>query len=97
MLINLIYEKIKSTDSNVMRKTVELVCDTFIQTIRESLIKGNPVYLMKFGHFNLKKISGREINLVQNNKKMFIPASTSVKFTPSDSWKKDIKSNNPVS
>lgn len=46
--------KIISQETGILRKDTAIIVDSFLETVKDSLIKGNHIELRGFGTFNLK-------------------------------------------
>ena len=81
----------KDTDKKIMKNSIELVVDSFIDMVSDSLHNGEEVVLLNFGCWRLgsrKATTGRN---PQTGKPIKIPAKTVVKFTPSQAMKDSVK------
>lgn len=75
------------TDSQVSKKDVEKVVESFTKVVSESLRDGDKVQLVGFGTFELSERAEREGRNPKTGATMKIPASRSPKFKPGKALK----------
>lgn len=77
-------ELIKSVSkaTGVDRETVSNVIDTYVETIKNSLIEGEAVNFRKFGTFYLKHRAEKTARNIAKNTTMVIPAHNIAAFKP---------------
>ena len=81
-----------SERTGIDKTQVVYIIETFMKTVKNSLIEGEPVYLRGFGTFNLclrKQKKGRNI---KQNTSIVIPEHYIPKFKPVKSWMDEVKS-----
>lgn len=91
-LVNEISEK-----TGIEKVAVQASVETFMKSIRESLAKGNNVYLRGFGSFVVKKRAEKTGRNISRNTTIIIPAHNVPAFKPAKSFVERIKKNVKVS
>lgn len=79
-------EKI-AKDADVSKATAQKAIDSFIDGIKKSLKKGNPVTLVGFGTFSVAKRAARKGRNPQTGEAIKIKASRSPKFKAGKAFK----------
>jgi len=74
--------KTVSKATGVDRETVSNVIDTYVDTIKTSLIEGEAVNFRKFGTFYLKHRAEKTARNIAKNTTMVIPAHNIAAFKP---------------
>lgn len=85
-LITAIAEK-----SDMSKKDVETVVDSFVEVVTKTLREGNKVTLTGFGTFRVSDRAAREGINPQTKEKIQIPAMTVPKFTAGKALKEAVK------
>ena len=67
---------------NVDKTTVQAVVDEFTKCVKDSLAKGNPVYIRGFGSFIIKHRAEKAARNITKNTTMTIPAHDVPAFKP---------------
>ena len=80
-----------STATNISKKNVVALLDTFQETITKTLKKGDDVNIIGFGSFKVIKTSARTGRNPQTGKEMKIKASKRVKFKVGQGLKDALK------
>ncbi len=62
--------------------TVQAVVEAYMESVKNSLIKGNPVYLRGFGSFIIKERAQKAARNITKNTTMIIPAHKIPAFKP---------------
>ena len=62
--------------------TVQTIVEAYMESVKTSLIKGNPVYLRGFGSFIIKKRAEKAARNITKNTTMVIPAHKIPAFKP---------------
>ena len=70
---------------------VQSVVEAFMETIKDSLAKGNPVYLRGFGSFIVKHRAQKAARNITRQTTMTIPAHCIPAFKPSKSFAAAVK------
>ncbi|RFC55379.1 HU family DNA-binding protein [Brumimicrobium aurantiacum] len=76
-------------EKNEVQKTVE----TFMNTVKKSLTKGENVYLRGFGSFIVKERAEKTGRNISKNTTIIIPAHNIPSFKPAKTFVEDVKSN----
>lgn len=71
-----------SKQTGVDRETVSSVIDTYVETIKSSLISGEQVNFRKFGTFYLKHRAEKTARNIAKNTTMVIPPHNIAAFKP---------------
>ena len=67
------------------------VVEAFMETVKASLIKGQPVYLRGFGSFIIKKRAEKTGRNISKNTTIIIPAHNIPSFKPAKTFVADVK------
>ncbi len=76
----IVNEVAKST--GIEKVAVQNVIEAFMDTVKDSLAKGNPVYLRGFGSFIIKHRAEKAARNITKNTTMTIPAHDIPAFKP---------------
>ena len=76
----IVNEVAKST--GIEKATVQIVVESFMECDKDSLAKGNPVYLRGFGSFIIKHRAEKAARNITKNTTMTIPAHNIPAFKP---------------
>ena len=87
----LIDEIFKKTDAE--KKTVQEIVETFMETVKESMIGGEDVYLRGFGSFIVKKRAQKKARNISKNTTIVIPEHYIPAFRPSKKFVNRVKEN----
>ena len=85
-IVNEIYKN-KGIDKVTVLKTV----DSFMETVSDSLVDGNNVYLRGFGSFAVKKRAEKTARNISKNTSIIIPAHNIPSFKPAKTFVADVK------
>ena len=85
----IVNEVAKST--GIEKATVQIVVESFMESVKGSLAKGNPVYLRGFGSFIIKHRAEKTARNITKEITITIPAHDIPAFKPSKSFAKQIK------
>ena len=85
----IVNEVAKST--GIEKATVQIVVESFMESVKGSLAKGNPVYLRGFGSFIIKKRAQKVARNISKNTTLTIPAHNIPAFKPAKSFTAKIK------
>lgn len=80
----IVNEVAKST--GIEKVTVQTVVEATMESIKSSIIKGNPVYLRGFGSFIIKHRAQKAARNITKQTTMTIPAHDIPAFKPSKSF-----------
>ncbi len=73
------------------KKEIQMVVDSFMENIKGSLAKGNPVYLRGFGSFIIKHRAEKAARNITKNTTMTIPAHNIPAFKPAKVFVNEVK------
>ena len=76
----IVNEVAKST--GIEKTQVQTVVEAFMETVKDSLVKGNPVYLRGFGSFIIKHRAQKAARNITKKSTMVIPAHDIPAFKP---------------
>lgn len=76
---------------NEPENRVRLVVTTFLDAIRNEVIKGNEVNLPYFGNFCVKHVSQKRVVSPMTDKIKIIPAHNTVRFITNKSFKRAVE------
>ncbi len=85
----IVNEVAKST--GIEKVTVQTVVEATMESIKSSIIKGNPVYLRGFGSFIIKHRAQKAARNITKQTTMTIPAHDIPAFKPSKSFVSEVK------
>ena len=85
----IVNEVAKST--GVEKATVQVVVESFMDAVKDSLAKGNNVYLRGFGSFIIKRRAEKAARNITKNTTLTIPAHNIPAFKPSKVFMNDVK------
>ncbi|MCX4334690.1 MAG: integration host factor subunit beta [Bacteroidales bacterium] len=68
--------------TGIEKITVQTVVESFMECVKDSLAKGNPVYLRGFGSFIIKHRAEKAARNITKNTTMTIPAHNVPAFKP---------------
>ncbi|MBF25712.1 MAG: integration host factor subunit beta [Flavobacteriales bacterium] len=86
----------------VEKKVIHSILETFMDTVKTSLEKGENVYLREFGTFAVKKKAAKKArNIVRHNggyitTTITVPAHVVPSFKPAKKFINRVKDNNPI-
>ena len=85
----IVNEVAKST--GIEKATVQIVVESFMESVKASLVKGNPVYLRGFGSFIIKQRAEKAARNITKNTTMTIPAHKIPAFKPAKVFVNEVK------
>jgi|TARA_Y100000994_G_scaffold202080_1_gene172913 DNA-binding protein HU-beta len=91
-----------SLKTGVEKKVIHSILETFMDTVKTSLEKGENVYLREFGTFAVKKKAAKKArNIVRHNggyitTTITVPAHVVPSFKPAKKFINRVKDNNPI-
>ena len=77
--------------TSIEKLTVQTVIDAFMESVKDSLAKGNPVYLRGFGSFIIKHRAEKAARNITKNTTMTIPAHDVPAFKPAKVFVNNVK------
>jgi DNA-binding protein HU-beta len=77
--------------TGVEKTTVQTVVESFMESVKGSIVKGNPVYLRGFGSFIIKHRAQKAARNITRKTTMTIPAHDIPAFKPSKSFVNAVK------
>lgn len=86
---DIVNEVAKST--GVEKIKVQSVVESFMESVKNSLAKGENVYLRGFGSFNVKKRAKKTARNISKNTTVVIPAHKVPAFKPSKTFASKVK------
>ncbi len=86
-----IVEEISRKISGENKKDIKAIVEAFMDSIRESVERGDKVYLRKFGTFKPKKRMEKKARVISENKEIIIPEHFIPDFKPSAEFKSSVK------
>ena len=87
---DIVNEIAKST--GIEKVTVQKTVEALMETIKDSMIKGNNVFLRGFGSFIVKKRAKKTARNISKNTTIIIPAHNIPAFKPAKSFVTKVKS-----
>lgn len=76
--------------TGIEKVTVQTVVESFMESVKDSLAKGNPVYLRGFGSFIIKRRATKTARNISKNTTILVPAHDIPAFKPSKEFIKSI-------
>ena len=84
-----------SEKSKIRNEVVTYVIENFMMEIKNSLIKGENVYLRGFGSFIVKERKEKKARLIRKKETITVPAHKIPTFKVCKSLKNEVSKNNP--
>ena len=78
-------------ETGIQKETVSTVVEAFMEAVKGSLAKGNPVYLRGFGSFIIKHRAEKAARNITKNTTMTIPAHNIPAFKPAKVFLSEVK------
>ena len=78
-------------ETGIQKETVSTVVEAFMESVKNSLAKGNPVYLRGFGSFIIKQRAEKAARNITKNTTMTIPAHNIPAFKPAKVFVSTVK------
>ena len=82
-----------SKNTGIEKLIVQKTIETFMDTIKDSLVEGENVYLRGFGSFVVKSRAAKTARNISKNTTITIPAHKVPAFKPSRSFTLEVKDN----
>ncbi|MBS3771967.1 MAG: HU family DNA-binding protein [Bacteroidales bacterium] len=82
-----------SQKTGVEKVAIEKIVEGFMESVRESMIGGQNVYLRGFGSFIVQKRAQKKARDIGRNKEIVIPEHYIPSFRPSRQFTKRVKEN----
>ncbi|MBS3770984.1 MAG: HU family DNA-binding protein [Bacteroidales bacterium] len=79
--------------TGIEKKTIQETVEAFMETVKESMIGGEDVYLRGFGSFIVKKRAQKKARDIGKNKEIVIPEHYIPAFRPSERLVNRVKQN----
>lgn len=80
-----------SENTGIEKATVQKALEAFMETVKESLVGGNNVYLRGFGSFTVKKRAKKVARNISKNTIVIVPEHFIPSFKPADSFVAQVK------
>ena len=77
--------------TNIEKATVQTVVEGFIESVKDSVCKGNPVYLRGFGSFIIKHRAEKTARNITKKTTLTIPAHDIPAFKPAKTFINSVK------
>ena len=78
-------------ETGIQKETVSTVVEAFMESVKNSLAKGNPVYLRGFGSFIIKHRAEKAARNITKNTTMTSPAHNIPAFKPAKVFVSTVK------
>ena len=85
-----------SKQTGIEKIAVSAAVESFFKVIRDSMSKGENVYVRGFGSFHLKKRARKTGRNISKNTTIIIPAHYIPHFKPAKTFTERVKSNNKI-
>jgi DNA-binding protein HU-beta len=79
--------------TGIEKVTVQHTVEAFMDTVKNSMIKGDNVYLRGFGSFVIKKRAEKTGRNISRNTTIIIPAHNIPAFKPAKTFVNEVKNN----
>lgn len=83
-----------SKNTGIEKVTVQRTVEAFMETIKDSLVNGENIYLRGFGSFIIKQRAEKTARNISKNTTITIPAHKIPSFKPSKTFVSKVKNNN---
>ena len=80
-----------SKSTGIEKVTVQKTIEAFMETVKDSLTKGNNVYFRGFGSFIVKKRAEKTARNISKNTTVIIPAHVIPSFKPAKTFVAQVK------
>lgn len=87
----IVNEVAKKVNDDIEKAVILRVVEATMDSIKESMIKGKPVYLRGFGSFIIKRRAQKAARNITEKTTMVIPAHNIPAFKPSKSFVEAVK------
>lgn len=77
--------------TNIEKATVQTVVEGFMESVKDSISKGNPVYLRGFGSFIIKHRAQKTARNITKKTTLTIPAHDIPAFKPAKTFVNSVK------
>ncbi|HOK25485.1 MAG TPA: HU family DNA-binding protein [Bacteroidales bacterium] len=78
-------------NTGIEKVTVQKAIEAFMETVKNSMVNGNNVYLRGFGSFVIKKRAKKTARNISKNTTIIIPAHNIPAFKPAKSFVTKVK------
>ena len=78
-------------ETGIQKETVSTVVEAFMESVKNSLAKGNPVYLRGFGSFIIKHRAEKAARNITKNTTIIIPEHNIPAFKPAKEFVNEVK------
>jgi DNA-binding protein HU-beta len=78
--------------TGIEKVTVQKTVEALMETVKDSMVKGNNVYLRGFGSFIVKKRAKKTARNISKNTTIIIPSHNIPAFKPAKSFVTKVKS-----
>ena len=79
-------------NTGIEKVTVQKTVEALMETVKDSMVKGNNVYLRGFGSFIVKKRAKKTARNISKNTTIIIPPHNIPAFKPAKSFTTKVKS-----
>ena len=76
--------------TGIERETVAAALESIMETIKGSLIQGEPVYLRGFGTFGIKHRAAKPARIITRNTTVIVPEADIPYFKPAKEFKENV-------
>jgi DNA-binding protein HU-beta len=80
-------------NTGIEKVTVQKTVESFMESVKDSMVAGNNVYLRGFGSFIVKKRAKKTARNISKNTTIIIPAHNIPAFKPAKTFVNKVKSN----
>jgi DNA-binding protein HU-beta len=80
-------------NTGIEKVTVQKAVESFMESVKDSMVAGNNVYLRGFGSFIVKKRAKKTARNISKNTTIIIPAHNIPAFKPAKTFVNKVKSN----
>jgi DNA-binding protein HU-beta len=79
--------------TNLNRDVIKIIIDSFMESVKENMSKGENIYLRGFGTFLLKERKEKKARIITKNETIIVPPHYKPFFKPAPEFLKSVKTN----
>jgi len=79
--------------TNLNRDIIKVVVNTFMDVVKDNMVRGENIYLRGFGTFLLKERKEKKARIITKNETIIVPPHYKPFFKPAPEFLKSVKEN----
>lgn len=79
--------------TNLNRDVIKIVVDSFMDSVKDNMARGENIYLRGFGTFLLKERKEKKARIITKNETIIVPPHFKPFFKPAPEFSKSVKTN----